>query len=124
VTKRSLEAGIAAARAENHVGDIGAAVQAVVEAEGFSVVRELVGHAVGFSLHEELQIPNYGKAKRGKKLSVGLTIAIEPMVNIGTAKTRTLSDKWTVVTADGKRSAHFEHTVAITEDGPRILTLG
>lgn len=123
VTRRSLDAGIAAAVADNHVGDIGAAVQAVVEAEGFSVVRELVGHGVGFSPHEELQIPNYGKPKRGKKLSVGLTIAIEPMVNVGTAKTRTLSDKWTVVTADGKRSAHFEHTVAITEDGPRILTI-
>ena len=123
VTRASLDAGIAAAVPENHVGDIGAAVQAVVEAAGFSVVRELVGHGVGFSPHEELQIPNYGKPKRGKKLSVGLTIAIEPMVNVGTAKTRTLSDKWTVVTADGKRSAHFEHTVAITEHGPRILTL-
>lgn len=123
VTQQSLEAGIAAATPDNHVGDIGAAVQTVVEAAGFGVVRELVGHAVGFSPHEELQIPNYGKPKRGKKLSVGLTIAIEPMVNVGTAKTRTLSDKWTVVTADGKRSAHFEHTVAITENGPRILTL-
>ena len=122
VTKRSLDAAIAAATSENHVGDIGAAVQAVVEAAGFSVVRELVGHGVGFSPHEELQIPNYGKPKRGKKLSVGLTIAIEPMVNVGTAKTKTLSDKWTVVTADAKRSAHFEHTVAITEHGPRILT--
>lgn len=124
VTEASLAAGIAAATPDNHVGDIGAAVQAVVEAAGFSVVRELVGHGVGFSPHEELQIPNYGKPKRGKKLSVGLTIAIEPMVNVGTAKTRTLADKWTVVTADGKRSAHFEHTVAITESGPRILTLG
>jgi methionyl aminopeptidase len=118
-----LAAGIAAATPDNHVGDIGAAIQGVVEPEGFSIVRELVGHGVGFSLHEELQIPNYGKAKRGKKLQPGLTIAIEPMVNVGTAKTRTLSDKWTVVTADGKRSAHFEHTVAVTEDGPRILTL-
>ncbi|HEY0928719.1 MAG TPA: type I methionyl aminopeptidase [Gemmatimonas sp.] len=123
VTRASLDAGIAAAVADNHVGDIGAAVQAVVEAAGFGVVRELVGHGVGFSPHEELQIPNYGKPKRGKKLAVGLTIAIEPMVNVGTAKTRTLSDKWTVVTADGKRSAHFEHTVAITENGPRIITL-
>lgn len=123
VTERSLAAGIAAATPDNHVGDIGAAIQQVVEDAGFSVVRELVGHGVGFSPHEELQIPNYGKPKRGKKLSVGLTIAIEPMVNVGTAKTRTLSDKWTVVTADAKRSAHFEHTVAITESGPRILTL-
>ena len=122
VTLRSVDAGIAAATKDNHVGDIGAAVQAVVEAEGFSVVRELVGHGVGFSPHEELQIPNYGKPKRGKKLAVGLTIAIEPMVNVGTAKTKTLNDKWTVVTADGKRSAHFEHTIAITESGPRILT--
>jgi methionyl aminopeptidase len=123
VTQRALAAGIAAAQPNNQVGDIGAAIQAVVEPEGFSIVRELVGHAVGFSLHEELQIPNYGKAKRGKKLSPGLTIAIEPMVNVGTPKTKTLSDKWTVVTADGKRAAHFEHTVAITESGPRILTL-
>lgn len=123
VTQRALAAGIAAAVPDNHVGDIGAAIQAVVEPEGFSIVRELVGHGVGFSPHEELQIPNYGKPKRGKKLVAGLTIAIEPMVNVGTAKTRTLSDKWTVVTADLKRSAHFEHTVAVTEVGPRILTL-
>ena len=123
VTERALAAGISAAVPDNHVGDIGAAIQAVVEPEGFSIVRELVGHGVGFSPHEELQIPNYGKPKRGKKLVAGLTIAIEPMVNVGTAKTRTLSDKWTVVTADLKRSAHFEHTVAITDAGPRILTL-
>jgi methionyl aminopeptidase len=123
VTQRALEAGIAAAVPENHVGDIGHAIQAVVEAAGFAVVRELVGHAVGYSLHEELQVPNYGKPKRGKRLVPGLTLAIEPMVNVGTAKTRTLADKWTVVTADGKRSAHFEHTVAVTEQGPRILTL-
>lgn len=122
VTERALAAGVAAAMPDNHVGDIGAAIQEVVEAEGFSIVRELVGHGVGFSPHEELQVPNYGKPKRGKKLVSGLTIAIEPMVNVGTAKTRTLSDKWTVVTADGKRSAHFEHTVAITDAGPRILT--
>ncbi len=122
VTQRALAAGVAAARPENHVGDIGAAIQQVVEPEGFSIVRELVGHGVGFSPHEDLQIPNYGKPKRGKRLMPGLTIAIEPMVNVGTAKTRTLSDKWTVVTGDGKRSAHFEHTVAVTEQGPRILT--
>ncbi len=123
VTQRALAVGIAAATVDNHIGDIGAAIQTLVEAEGFSIVRELVGHGIGYSLHEEVQIPNYGKPKRGKKLQAGLTIAIEPMVNVGTAKTRTLSDKWTVVTADGKRSAHFEHTVAITEHGPRILTL-
>ncbi|MBU6365371.1 MAG: type I methionyl aminopeptidase [Gemmatimonadetes bacterium] len=123
VTRRALDVGIAAAIPENHVGDIGAAIQAVVEAEGFAVVRELVGHAVGYAPHEELQVPNHGKPKRGKRLAVGLTIAIEPMVNVGTARTKTLMDKWTVVTADGLRSAHFEHTIAVTPDGPRILTL-
>jgi len=122
VTERALEAGIAAATVDNHVGDIGAAVQGVVEAAGFTVVRELVGHGVGFAPHEELQVPNYGKPKRGKRLVPGLTIAIEPMVNAGSAATRTLPDRWTVVTADGSRSAHFEHTVAITEAGPRVLT--
>ena len=122
VTERSLYAGIAAATVDNHVGDIGAAIQGLVEPAGFAIVRELVGHGVGFAPHEEIQIPNYGKPKRGKKLVAGLTIAIEPMVNVGTAKTRTLADKWTVVTVDGKRSAHFEHTIAITDDGPRILT--
>jgi methionyl aminopeptidase len=124
VTVEALSAGIAAARAENHIGDIGAAVQAVVERAGFSVVRDLVGHGIGEQFHEEPQVPNFGKAKRGTKLVPGLTIAIEPMVNVGGPKTRTLSDRWTIVTADGKRSAHFEHTVAITENGPRILTNG
>ena len=122
VTERALEAGIAAATVDNHVGDIGAAVQGIVEPEGFSIVRELVGHGVGFEPHEELQVPNYGKPKRGKRLVAGLTIAIEPMVNIGSPGTRTMPDRWTVVTVDGKRSAHFEHTVAVTEDGPRVLT--
>ena len=121
-TSRSLEAGIAAAHLGNHIGDIGAAVQAVVESAGFSVVRDLVGHGIGAEFHEEPQIPNYGKPKRGTKLTLGLTIAIEPMVNIGSPKTRTMPDRWTIVTADGSRSAHFEHTVAITEQGPRILT--
>ena len=124
VTVEALSAGIAAARAENHIGDIGAAVQAVVERAGFSVVRDLVGHGIGEQFHEEPQVPNFGKAKRGTKLVPGLTIAIEPMVNVGGPKTRTLSDRWTIVTADGTRSAHFEHTVAITENGPRILTNG
>ena len=122
VTERSLYAGIAAAVVGNHVGDIGYAIQQVVEPAGFGIVRDLVGHGVGTGPHEEPQVPNYGKPKRGVKLDVGLTIAIEPMVNAGTEKTRTLSDKWTVVTLDGKRSAHFEHTVAVTEQGPRILT--
>ena len=124
VTRASLEAGIAAARVGNHIGDIGAAVQAVVEAAGFSVVRDLVGHGIGVGPHEEPQVPNYGKPKRGPKLSAGLTIAIEPMVNVGGPGTRTMPDKWTVVTADGSRSAHFEHTVAVTENGPMILTAG
>jgi methionyl aminopeptidase len=123
VTARSLEAGIAQARSGNHVGDIGAAVQAVVEGAGYSVVRDLVGHGIGTAFHEEPQVPNHGKPKRGTKLQPGLTIAIEPMVNIGGAGTRTLGDRWTIVTVDGSRSAHMEHTVAITDGEPRILTL-
>src|SRR4051812_12645479 len=122
VTKRSLDAGIAAAQLGNHIGDIGAAVQQVVEAAGFTVVRDLVGHGIGTQFHEEPQVPNYGKPKRKEKLVPGLTIAIEPMVNIGGPATRTLADKWTIVTVDGSRSAHFEHTIAITPEGPRILT--
>jgi len=124
VTQDALAAGIAQARAGNHVGDIGHAVQTVAEGAGFSVVREMVGHGIGASFHEEPQVPNYGKPKRGPRLAAGMTIAIEPMVNIGAADIRTLPDKWTVVTADGTLSAHFEHTVAIAESGsaPRILT--
>jgi len=122
VTIDALEAGIAAARVGNHIGDIGAAVQAVVESAGFSVVRDLVGHGIGVEFHEEPQLPNYGKPKRREKLVPGLTLAIEPMVNVGGPATRTLPDRWTIVTADGSRSAHFEHTVAITENGPRVLT--
>ena len=122
VTERSLEAGIAAAVPGNHLGDIGAAIQAVVEDAGFSVVRDLVGHGIGVEFHEEPQVPNYGKPKRGLKLVPGLTLAIEPMVNVGSPQTRTLPDKWTIVTVDGSRSAHFEHTVAITETGNRVLT--
>jgi len=123
VTEASLGAALGACVLGNHIGDIGHAVQTVVEAAGFAVVRELVGHGVGFVLHEEIQVPNYGKPKRGTKLMPGMTLAIEPMVNIGTAAIRTLSDKWTIVSADAKWSAHFEHTVAITVNGPRILTL-
>jgi len=122
VTARSLEAGIAQAVVGNYVGDIGHAVQQVVERAGFSVVRELVGHGVGHLPHEDPQVPNHGKPKRGTRLQAGLTIAIEPMVNVGGPATRTLGDKWTVVTLDGTRSAHVEHTVAVTEDGPRVLT--
>lgn len=122
VTREALDAGIAAARLGNHIGDIGHAVQTVVEGAGMSVVRELVGHGVGLAPHEDPQVPNYGKPKRGRKLEVGLCLAIEPMVNLGHFTTRTLDDRWTIVTADGSRSAHFEHTVAITAQGPRILT--
>jgi len=122
VTQDALAAGIAAASPGNHIGDIGAAVQAVVEKAKFSIVRDLVGHGIGTDFHEEPQVPNYGKPKRREKLVAGLTIAIEPMVNAGSPATKTLSDKWTIVTVDGSRSAHFEHTVAITEHGPRVLT--
>ena len=122
VTQEALEAGLAQATIGNHVGDIGAAIESAVVRGGFVVVRELVGHGVGHSMHEEPQVPNHGKPKRGMKLVPGLTLAIEPMVNAGRAGTRTLGDKWTVVTEDGQRSAHFEHTVAITADGPLVLT--
>ncbi|HYN82033.1 MAG TPA: type I methionyl aminopeptidase [Gemmatimonadaceae bacterium] len=122
VTREALEAGVSAARNGNHLGDIGAAVQQVVERGGFSVVRDLVGHGIGSGFHEEPQVPNYGKPKRGLRLVPGLTIAIEPMVNVGKSGIRTMPDRWTVVTIDGTRSAHFEHTVAITENAPRILT--
>ena len=123
VTQEALEAGIAQARVGNHVGDIGSAVQHVAEGAGFTVVRELVGHGIGTSFHEEPQVPNYGKPKRGPRLVRGMTIAIEPMINAGRPEIRTLEDKWTVVTRDGKWSAHFEHTVMVDEGGPRILTL-
>ena len=122
VTQRALAAGVEQARAGNHVGDIGHAVQKVAEAAGYSVVRELVGHGIGASFHEEPQVPNYGKPKRGPRLVPGMTIAIEPMINVGGPSIRTLDDKWTVVTQDGSLSAHFEHTVLITDHGPEVLT--
>ena len=122
VTEESLYAGIKEARVGNHVGDIGHAVQNVAEGAGFGVVRELVGHGIGRTFHEEPQVPNYGRPKRGPVLKVGMTIAIEPMITAGDPATRTLDDKWTVVTLDGSLSAHFEHTVAITENGAVILT--
>jgi methionyl aminopeptidase len=122
VTEEALHAGIAKARAGNHLSDIGSAVQGVAESAGFTVVRDLVGHGIGREPHEEPQVPNFGKPGRGLVLQPGLVLAIEPMVNAGTPAVRTLSDRWTVVTADKKRSAHFEHTVAVTEDGPRVLT--
>jgi methionyl aminopeptidase len=124
VTQEALAAGVAQARAGNHVGDIGYAVQKVAEGAGYSVVRELVGHGIGAAFHEEPQVPNYGKPKRGARLVSGMTVPIEPMINLGGAAIRTLDDKWTVVTQDGSLSAHFEHTVAIGENGDpaRILT--
>ena len=122
VTQRALDAGIAAAVLGNHIGDIGVAVQTVVERAGFSVVRDLVGHGIGVEFHEEPQVPNYGKPKRREKLVPGLTIAIEPMVNLGGPATKTLGDRWTIVTLDGSLSAHFEHTIAVAEGGPVVLT--
>lgn len=122
VTEQSLYAAINACTLGNHIGDLGAACSAVVEKAGFSVVKDLVGHGVGASMHEEPQVPNYGKPKRGPRLQTGMTLAIEPMVNAGGPATKTLSDKWTIVTLDGSLSAHFEHTVAITAEGPRVLT--
>jgi len=122
VTRESLAAAITQARVGNHVGDIGHAVQEIAEGAGFGVVRELVGHGIGTRFHEEPQVPNYGAPRRVPRLLEGMTLAIEPMITMGSPTTRTLSDKWTVVTADGSLSAHFEHTVAITANGPRILT--
>jgi len=122
VTETSLYRGIEQARVGNTVGDVGAAVQEHVEANGFSVVREFVGHGIGTRLHEEPQIPNFGDRGHGAKLRAGMVLAIEPMVNFGKPETRVLGDKWTAVTADGSFSAHFEHCVAVTKDGPVILT--
>ncbi|MFI5347465.1 MAG: type I methionyl aminopeptidase [Elusimicrobiota bacterium] len=123
VTRESLEKGIAAVKAGARIGDIGAAVQAHAEASGYGVVREFVGHGIGRALHEEPPIPNFGKAGTGPRLKAGMTIAIEPMINLGTAEVETLADGWTAVTKDRKLSAHFEHTVAVTETGYDILTL-
>ncbi|HEX9119535.1 MAG TPA: type I methionyl aminopeptidase [Terriglobales bacterium] len=122
VTEASLYRGIAAAQIGNTVGDVGAAVQELVEANGFSVVREFVGHGIGTRLHEDPQVPNYGTRGHGARLREGMVIAIEPMVNAGTPGARVLDDKWTAVTEDGSFSAHFEHCVAVTENGPLILT--
>jgi methionyl aminopeptidase len=122
VTEASLYRGIEAARMGNTVGDVGAAVQELVEANGFSVVREFVGHGIGTRLHEEPQVPNFGTRGHGARLREGMVLAIEPMVNVGKPGTRLLSDKWTAVTEDGGYSAHFEHCVAVTKNGPLILT--
>ena len=122
-TRESLYLGIKQAVKGNRIGDIGHAVQKYVEARGYSVVREYTGHGVGASVHEDPSVPNYGTPHRGYRLEEGMVIAIEPMINAGTPAVRQLSDGWTVVTADGRLSAHFEHTVAITADGPVILTM-
>lgn len=122
VTKQSFFEGIEKAVPGNRIGDIGHAVQAYVEANGFSVVRALVGHGVGSDMHEDPEVPNYGSEGRGVRLVSGMTIAIEPMVNMGTYHVNTLSDGWTVVTADGKLSAHYENSIAVTGNGPEILT--
>lgn len=123
VTREALQQGIAAARPENRVGDIGAAVQRHAEENGFSVVREFVGHGIGRALHEEPAVPNYGRAGTGPRLKAGMVLAIEPMINAGGPEVRVLADGWTAVTADGRLSAHFEHTVAVTESGPVVLTI-
>ena len=122
-TRESLYEGIQQAKAGNRLGDIGSAVQRYVEARGYSVVRDFVGHGVGAKMHEDPAVPNFGTPGRGVRLLPGMTIAIEPMINAGVKEVRTLKDGWTTVTADGKLSAHFEHSVAITPDGPVILTL-
>ena len=123
VTRRSLEAAIEQVVEGHRLGDVGAAVEGIAERAGFSVVREYVGHGIGTAMHEDPSVPNYGPAGRGIKLKEGHVLAIEPMVNAGTAETEVLDDGWTVVTADGRRSAHFEHTIAVTDHGPEVLTL-
>jgi len=123
ITKASLEAAIQQCRVGGRLGDISAAVQEMCEAEGFGVVREFVGHGIGRSMHEDPQVPNFGSKGKGPRLKAGMVLAIEPMINAGAAEVRVLADGWTAVTVDGSYSAHFEHTVAITNDGPQILTL-
>lgn len=121
-TKKALEIGEVQTKPGNYIGDISFAIQDYVEKQGFSVVRELVGHGVGRKVHEDPRVPNFGKKGEGIKLKAGMTLAIEPMVNIGTWKVKLLPDGWTFITADGKLSAHFEHTVAVTDDGCEVLT--
>ncbi|MCH7564481.1 MAG: type I methionyl aminopeptidase [Gemmatimonadetes bacterium] len=123
VTEQALEAAIEAATSGNHVGDIGAAVMSVVSGTGFGIIADLVGHGVGRVVHEEPQVPNLGQPGVGPLLRAGMVLAIEPMISLGSDQIRTLDDRWTVVTADGTRAAHFEHTVAVTESSPRVLTV-
>src|SRR5438105_6098463 len=122
VTEECLQLAIEQCRAGNHLGDIGWAVQSHAEAHGYSVVRDYVGHGIGRRMHEDPQIPNYGKPGKGPKIKKGYVFAVEPMVNMGSHHTKTLADRWTVVTLDGQPSAHAEHTIAITEHGPEVLT--
>jgi methionyl aminopeptidase len=124
VTEECLERAIRQCHPGRRLGDIGWAVQQLAESRGYSVVREYVGHGIGRKMHEDPQIPNYGKSGTGLKLKAGYVFAIEPMLNMGTHHTKTLADGWTVVTMDGRPSAHMEHTIAITEEGPEVLTLG
>lgn len=123
VSEHALQLGIAQARVDNRIGDISATIQEYVESHGYSVVRDLVGHGVGFAMHEPPEIPNFGRKGTGPRIKAGMTLAIEPMVNLGSYRTKTLADGWTVVTADGSPSAHFEHTVLTTERGPETLTV-
>ncbi len=123
VAKRCLELGIEQARNGNRLGDVGAAIQTYAEANGFSTVREFVGHGVGRSLHEDPQVPHYGRPNTGLKLQRGMVFTVEPMINVGTYQAKVLADRWTVCTADGKRSAQFEHSIAITDGAPELLTL-
>ena len=122
ITKASLEAAIQEAQVGGRLGDISAAVQEMCEAEGFGVVREFVGHGIGKTMHEDPQVPNFGTRGKGPRLKAGMVLAIEPMINAGAAEVKVLKDGWTAVTVDGSYSAHFEHTVAITKDGPLVLT--
>lgn len=122
VTEESLNAGIAEIVEGNRLGDLGAAVQQVAEGAGYSVVREYVGHGIGTAMHEDPQIPNYGRRGKGMRMRLGHVYAVEPMVNAGSAGTKVLADGWSVVTADGRLSAHFEDTIAVTDDGPQVLT--
>ncbi len=123
VTEESLWAGIGQVRKGSRLSDIGHAVQTVAEGAGFSVVREYVGHGIGRAMHEEPQVPNYGEPGKGMKLKVGHCLAVEPMVNLGSPETQLNEDGWTVITADGQLSAHFEHSIAVTDDGPEVLTV-
>jgi methionyl aminopeptidase len=122
VTEKALDAGLAQVTVGNRLSDVSHAIQSVAEREGYSVVTDFVGHGIGRNLHEDPQVPNFGKPGEGPRLKEGLVLAIEPMVNVGGSEVEVLADRWTVVTRDRKLSAHFEHTIALTADGPKVLT--